>query len=514
MDEPKTPGVGLKIPVRILLTVILVASALLYQGYNLTLALDPDDSNHLETPLTLAIARELVRGPGSLYGPFTGENPLVLIHAPLYYRLAALGALPLVRSGVDPAIAAMISGRGLSFLGMLITLAAAAWIAGMDEPSWFSRAWAACLIASAGVFGSFPATVRPDALAVGLQTLGFAIVVKCLRDGKQLPIFAAFLAFALAFCMKQHMIVAAGVAVLLLGVAVVRARLRALSLLMPLLAGGVAAFAYFFAENSVTHGEMWRAVFLVPGELGTTESGRGSWSYVATVSWETAKRSLGLIALGLSLLVTSPRKLPGTRIDGALWLALAFETAAIVPLCLKSSGAWVNYAMPSAVWGSILLARWLNRATADVRIGFRPALYILASFLVLFGVYRLVRNSADPRRADRQLVAMLLEDPAVGRSPREVRYFVGLPQFNRMHGNVGLAHDEWLYNQFEGLGEAEPRDRWLKAALGSTVHLVIVPASSPAGAVPGVSGDLPDLGYRQIRQIGQYALWSRDKDEP
>ncbi len=41
----------------------------------------------------LSVARQLVFGPSELYGPFGGSNPLVLIHAPLYYRAAALRGL-------------------------------------------------------------------------------------------------------------------------------------------------------------------------------------------------------------------------------------------------------------------------------------------------------------------------------------------------------------------------------------------------------------------------------------
>src|SRR5262249_42065806 len=54
------------------------------------LAFGKEDTEALESPLLLAVARQLEEGPAGLYGPYGGGNPLVLIHAPLYYRVAAL----------------------------------------------------------------------------------------------------------------------------------------------------------------------------------------------------------------------------------------------------------------------------------------------------------------------------------------------------------------------------------------------------------------------------------------
>ena len=79
----------------------------------------------LESPLLLSVARQLESGPRGLYGPYGGRYPLVLIHAPLYYRLAALAGWPLYRAGFDPVTAALAAGRLLSALGFLATLAAA-----------------------------------------------------------------------------------------------------------------------------------------------------------------------------------------------------------------------------------------------------------------------------------------------------------------------------------------------------------------------------------------------------
>src|SRR3954447_25656806 len=53
------------------LTALLATAAALYLGYHLRIALDPDDTNHLETPLALAVAVQLRDGPSALYGPFS-----------------------------------------------------------------------------------------------------------------------------------------------------------------------------------------------------------------------------------------------------------------------------------------------------------------------------------------------------------------------------------------------------------------------------------------------------------
>ena len=50
--------------------------------------------------LLLSVAHQIESGPRGLYGPYDGRYPLVLIHAPLYYRLAALVGWPLLPRGL------------------------------------------------------------------------------------------------------------------------------------------------------------------------------------------------------------------------------------------------------------------------------------------------------------------------------------------------------------------------------------------------------------------------------
>ena len=120
------------------------------------------------------------------------------------------------------------------------------------------------------------------------------------------------------------------------------------------------------------------------------------------------------------------------------------------------------------------------------------------------------------RQDDLAVLGDLLRDPVVASYPPGARYFVGKPQHNRLYGAVDLAHDEWLYQSYEQAEMAEPRSRWLKdriAGPDADVSLVIVPSSEhgPGGSVPGVPIVLPDLGYRQIQQYGQYAVWLRER---
>ncbi len=107
------------------ITAILAIAATVMVAYGISIAVQKPDTEPLESPLMLAVARQLIHGPSELYGPFGARNPLVIIHAPLYYHLAALLAWPLFGAGVDAVTAALIAGRGLSFLGFCGTMAAA-----------------------------------------------------------------------------------------------------------------------------------------------------------------------------------------------------------------------------------------------------------------------------------------------------------------------------------------------------------------------------------------------------
>lgn len=492
----------------IILTAVLSAAAVSYLGYHLAIALEPDDTNHLETPLALAVARQLRDGPGTLYGPFSGAMPLVLIHAPLYYRLAALGAWPLARLGFDPVVAAFAAGRVLSLLGLLGTLAAAVRLAGMDGGTARAGLWAALLIVAAPVIGSFPVTVRPDTLGLCLQTAGVALIVGELKSGRfrASRLVPAYLAFGLAVCVKQHDVVAATVSTGLLGWAWLQGRIKFALIAKALAAAGGIALAYVACEQWLTHGQMLQSVLIVPSAIGRVQ--QSGLAYVGTVFWEVAKMSIGLLAVAGACLVGGFRRAIGGRLDAVLSVYVAAELAVMFVLCLNSSGAWTNYAMQAVVLLTILAGRALGRLTAVAMPGWSFAGVGLAAVGLLLADARLVYISATARRVDKMSLEALFSDPLWGVCPPAELYFVGAPQNNRRYGRIDLAHDEWLYGAYEALAQAEPRTRWLQPALaGGPIVEVVAVGDSPL--VRGLSRPLDELGFQAVARFGKYVVWHR-----
>ncbi|MDB5350413.1 MAG: hypothetical protein JWN86_1660 [Planctomycetota bacterium] len=553
MDDPRirTPGptepgprTWLRGAIILVVSASLLASAVVYLGYHAWIAFDADDTNHLETPLALAVARQLHDGPSTLYGPFSGTDPLVLIHAPLYYRLAGLGAWPIARMGASSIVAALIAGRTLSLIGMILILIAAGRIATQDRESRLVGAWAALLTATSPVFGSFAFTVRPDTLGIAFQTIGFGLVLRAiLSRGKDAhrPGWSGFksesgemesspshawslplagLMFGLAVCAKQHLIVAAGVAAILLLISAFRGRLSFGLVTVSFLLGLLVPAAYYGWEQYVTDGRMADSVVQLPSQL--RKIAPADWSHVREVFLTVAKLSVGLIALALSVLFVSPRRaIVGTRLDATLWVVLLAEIAAMIPLCLGSTGAWVNYAMPAFVWAAILVARAAIRVLDAPKLGVSSVVIGLAAFVLFANDVRLAEISYSFRRDGHQLISQVLADPTVAGTPRNRRYFVGQPQLNRLYGRTDLAHDEWLYASYEAAHMAEPRSQWLLAALTGNdpvlghappdpVTLVVVPSDLKRGDfVYGLDVALPHLGYKNIQQYGRYAVWLR-----
>jgi hypothetical protein len=510
-SDPNRPARGLAFA----LTALLVSSAVVYVGYHLSIAVQADDTNHLETPLGLAVLRELQDGPGTLYGPFSGAQPLVLIHAPLYYRLAALGALQMVALGIEPTAAAFASGRCLSFMAWLLGLAAAYSLAVLDGAPRRAGCWAALLIAASPVFGSLPVTVRPDALGIMLQTLGVALVLCALTipSSRSWFIVAAYAAFGLAFCVKQHLMASAGVSTVLLTWAWARGRLRMAPILLAHAVGLVVVGTYYGSEELATSGLMSRSVFLLPAEFRRlTHAG---WDHVGLVFLEVAKRSAGLLALVGACAIAARRlkKLP--ELDEALVLYLAAEMLLMMVLCLGSTGAWVNYAMSPIVFVCILVGRSLSRVVAfdrDTNPRRTASVVLLAGLALLVTDTRFVAISSAQRRAEAATLEAIFADSRIGPSSPQEIYFVGVPQHNRRYGRPELAHDEWLYNLYETAGAAEPRSRWLRTALAAgSVRFVLV--ADDHAIVPGLFEPLSDLGYTRVAKYGRYIIWERSATE-
>ncbi|HEV3166903.1 MAG TPA: hypothetical protein VGZ22_22945 [Isosphaeraceae bacterium] len=520
----------------LVVTALLGASVVVYLGYHLAIAFQPDDTNHLETPLAMAVARQIEEGPGVLYGPFNGQRPLVLIHSPLYYRLAALGAWPLAVVGFDPIMTAFAVGRVLAFLGLIATMAAAAWFARLDGAPLRAGLWSALLIAACPVIGSFPATVRPDTLGLALQTIGVTLVWRTLfrrvRETHQYSpeeekigafhalygatntsspaLVLAYIAFGLAFCVKQHDVVAACVSSLFLFVAVMQRRCRVRTVIVAHAAALAIVIAYYGAEQLITGGRMAQSVFVLPAAFGRIN--HASWGHVLKVFVEVGKMAAGMILLAIACVWVSPKKALGSRLDAVVAVYLGAELAAMVALCLNSTGAWTNYAMQAVVFASILIGRALERVLAARPVLWRLAPVGLAAVAFLLVDVRLVKISAQNRIEDHDSLEAMFADPRVGAHAPEEIYFVGAPQNNRRFGRIDLAHDEWLYSSYEALAAAEPRSAWLRPALTEgTVRQVIVIGGTTH--LRGLKDPLPRLGYRPIAQFGRYVVWERRESQ-
>ncbi len=494
------------------MTAALAASAVVYQGWNLLIALGRDDTNHLETTLQLILARAVREGPGDLYGPFSAANPLVLIHAPLYYRLAGLLTNLLAKLGLDPLLAAMAGGRTTSALGMLGVLAATWALARCDGAPKRAGLWAALLVAGAPIFGSFPATIRPDVVALAFQTAGVALANRWLEADRRrlVPLLAAFSAFALGQATKQSYVVTPALTSAFLLIAAVRGRARFLPILAGIALMVLIAAGEFGLEQWLTRGQMRLAVYEVSGQLRRIQY--AGWAQLRAVAFEVAKESAGLIVLGLAAAVGWSRRQAGRTTDGRLWAYLVVETALAGWLTVNSTGSWVNYAMPPVVYGSALVARGLDRSWAAALGGWRRATLVAAGLLALAVDVRYVAISARNREVEAARLRELFADPAVAAHPPVERYFVARPQYNRLYGRVGLAHDDWLYTAYELAGAAAPRSEWLKAAIASGPIRVVIVAREPhrdPQRVEGTATRLPALGYRKVSNYDLYDVWVR-----
>ena len=128
------------------------------------------------------------------------------------------------------------------------------------------------LVASCPILGSFPVTVRPDLLAIALQTWGIALTLEGLRERRVSK--GAAVAFAIAFCVKQHAIVSAGVATLLILVSWKRKVVAARDILAWSAIGTGIVVCYNGLEEILTRGEMFHAVFAL-SRLVRSDQSRG-----------------------------------------------------------------------------------------------------------------------------------------------------------------------------------------------------------------------------------------------
>jgi hypothetical protein len=490
-------------------------SAALWVGFDLWIGLSPDDSENLETTRVLAAARQLTEGFGGLYGPYSGSNPCVLIQAPLYYRLTALGAWPLTVAGMEPVRACFVAGRLLSVLSFLGLLVATYCLTVVDMVSRRAGWWGLLLVAGCPLVGSFPVTMRPDMFGIVLQTAGVWLVLRAVlapENGRSRSLSVAYLLFAMAWCSKQHFVIGP----LICGGLLLRSWWRREIRAMPILtAHGVAFFGvlgYLLFEEVLTSGAMSRSVFQVPRDLQRVTA--GSWSYVVVVFTETLKRGIGPIGLSVALAFVPGWGWRTSRLDRWLGIAMLLELLLMVRLCLNSSGAWFNYALQALVYGAVLIGRGLDRATAMDQPLSRLLPVGVAALALVVVDGRLVSKGIIIRREALALRERLLVDPLVASLPRSARYFPGTYQhYNWRIGHASLTHDEWLYQAFEAIREAEPRQVWLRNMLkDGPIRLVV---TEPGGMNPdtarvaGVSEPLTTLGYQPSGRVGRFALWVR-----
>jgi len=550
------------------LTVIFSLAAVIAVGFGVYLACGQEDTEVLESPLMLSVARQLVEGPWELYGPFGARNLLVLIHAPLYYRLAALLAWPVYRTGVDPIWAALVAGRAISFVGLGWTVAAAYRLARIDGARPRAGLWAALLIAASPVIDVMPYAVRPDMLGIALQTTGVLLVLSTLQSarsaGAVLP--AAFAAFGLAACIKQQFVAAPAVSALLLVSACVAGKLPYKFVVRGLATGVAIVLLVYGIEELATGGRMSQAAFHAAATTSRIHPGR--WSRSLIVAFTILGKDNGLLALlvaaglagirgrptigrrllevaGVFLIVTIVVRSAPVMVDGNLkfWddivptLNVALAVLFIIPACYllsrktlavgsldnaflfyfavewlvvtilgrASTGAWVNYGIQSVVFAAILTARALDRA-CDLVSSSRAVLpFVLAALVVPCNVISGARTIADFRIYERTALERIFENY---RCPTSEFFFVGRPGANRVYGHPALVYDDWLYPVFESIHLAEPRSVWLTRALTADgINYVVT--TSESTTIDGLGRSFHDLAYYRGIQVGPFLVWER-----
>ncbi len=531
----------------------------------ITMALQPDDIEALESPLLLSAARQLESGPRGLYGPYGGRYPLVLIHSPLYYRLVALAGWPLYRAGFDPVPAALAAGRLLSALGFFTTLAAAYRLARLGGMPSRAGWWAALLVADTPISGGFLFEVRPDMFGIGLQTTGIWLVLSALANTpiREARLTAAFACFAVAVGVKQHYVAAPLVSLLLMAGTSARGRLRLKSMMRCVAIALAIVMLYYGMEEWITTGRMSRSILVAAGSVGIVHP--SDWYAARDLLLVLVSKWVGLILLtaaaGLAMVSARPRparialviastallmavvalailqlfmvrqwisvlillglilaialtipacallekSLLGGRLDAALWAYWAGELALTMFAWRLSTGGWFNYAIQAMVISCVLAARALLRAF-DGAASWRPLIpAALAAVAVPAFAYTDATQVLGKREAESAALARLL---AYVQRPSAEIFFVDLPGANRLHGRIDLVYDPWLYPVFESIGLAEPRSIWLDQALAMG-PVSVVATTSLRDEIDGLNRTLPDLGYSLSRRVGPYFVWAR-----
>lgn len=548
------------------IAVVLIASVCVFVGTRGALAVGAADVDPSESPLILSVARQVVVGPWDLYGPFGRANPLVLIHAPLYYRIAALFAWPLAMGGWHPVEAARVAGRMLSFAGLLSTAWAATKLARLGGLPRSAGWWAAGLIVSSPILAGFPFAVRPDLVGVALQTWSIAFAAEDIlamsaghRPGRRLVV--ASILFGLAACVKQHLVIAWAIAAAWVAADLLRRRVGLGRLVEVVVPGALTVFLVYGTEWLATAGRIWGAAFAAAACVGMVHP--GGWLHVATVIAAISGKGAGLAAMAFagtvglrgtartwvvvpgaavvatiavtawlqlrwpgpwvvgSLSVASlaglglaavgwmaPARVPdpSAQVDRLLLVLLAVEVIVLIALGRTSSGAWINYGISALVDAAVLLARSLARLPVAFG-GFRQVLVALALLAILASALMDAKVELSRRRIERDALNAMFASLDL---PRSTYFFADRPGLNRMIGRLDIVYDDWLYPAFERARRAEPRSRWLRRFLESPTAVVVV-LESDRHDVDGVPVPLSALGFELAGKYGGFRAWIRGR---
>jgi hypothetical protein len=492
---------------------------------------------------------------------------LVLIHAPLYYRAAALLARPMWRAGLHPVGAARAAGRLISALCLAATLAAAYRLGRLGGLPCRSGLWSALLVAGSSVLSGQPFAVRPDMAGVVLQTWGAALALGSLAargDNPGRGLGWASVLFGLATCTKQHLVGAWAVSVVLAVAGWFRGRLGLGAVARVVLPGVVVAGVIYGEEWVATGGRVWDAAFVAaahvgrvhpgdrnrvlvlfmalvnrsagtvtllaaaalilagsrPGVLGRLLAGVGTVGIglvlaclvadvIVGIGWTGAFAFLALclaaaLALPAALLSMRPSS-PAKAVDVALWAYFTAELGLAVLLFWMSTGAWLNYAIPTAIFAAALAARALSRAVASEPPPPMMVSAALASLATLVSSLSGLNEDWWVRYIENHKIQLLYKNVNIDRS----YYFFGdRPGQNRLNGRLELVYDDWLYPVFESLRLAEPRSRWLgRALVAGSVRVVVTTSERPV--IDGTMLDLRRLGYRPDVKLEPFFVWRR-----
>ena len=516
---------------------LLLASALVFLGFRFAQGISREDTEPYESPLMMSVARQLVAGPGELYGPYRGTNPLVLIHAPLYYRVAGLLAWPIWKAGLHPVEAARVAGRLVSSAGLLAILAAAYRLGRIGSRSRGAGMWAAMLVASCPVLDAYPFAVRPDLLGVALQTWGVALTLESIECGRRREVLASIL-FGLSFCVKQHLVVTWGV---MIAITAVVAKPRPSSIARLIGPGVGTAGLVYAVEAIVTGGRIWDSALIAASGVGRVHPGDGL--HVTTVLAAVAGKAAGLSAVAVAAafgragagLVAALAMLSiaqvfwagpwittilpalsmaglviglvgcarAGRVERMLGACVTAELVVVIVLSWSSSGAWINYAIPMVPLTSAMIARPMMAAAESAGWPGRTIL-ATAALAVLASAWMDAKVEATRRAVEHRDLARVLKTAGV---PPSAMIFGDRPGRNRMMGRLDLVFDEWLYPVFESRKLAEPRSRWLGPRIWPAAGVGAVVLESEGDRIEGLPGSLPERGYRRVGRSGRFWVW-------